>query len=91
MIAAAAVISRSPSVLTAEVDGDVVMMSIEHGRYFALDEIGKDVWERIEPPCTLRALVDVLAADYDADRATIEADVQALLTRMLAHDVVRVA
>jgi hypothetical protein len=83
------VISRSPSVLTAEVDGEVVMMSIEQGRYFGLDDIGSDIWRRIEPPCSFAVLVDRLAGDYDADRATIAADVQALLDRMVAQDVVR--
>jgi Coenzyme PQQ synthesis protein D (PqqD) len=85
----ATVISRSPSVLTAEVDGEVVMMSIEQGRYFGLDDIGSDIWRRIEPPCSFAALIDRLACDYEADRATIAADVQVLLDRMAAQDVVR--
>ena len=85
----ATIISRSPSVLTAEVDGEVVMMSIEQGRYFGLDDIGSDIWRRIEPPCSFAALIDRLACDYDTDRTTIAADVQALLDRMAAQDVVR--
>jgi hypothetical protein len=87
----ATVISRSPSVLTAEVDGEIVMMSIEQGRYFGLDDIGSDIWKRIEPPCSFAALIDGLAADYEADRASIAADVQALLDRMAEQDVVRLA
>jgi Coenzyme PQQ synthesis protein D (PqqD) len=85
------VISRSPSVLTAEVDGEVVMMSIERGRYFGLDDIGSDIWKRLDQPCSFATLVDRLVADYDADQATIAADVEALLGRMAAQDVVRLA
>ena len=85
----ATVISRSPSVLTAEVDGEIVMMSIEQGRYFGLDDIGSDIWKRIEPPCSFAALIDGLTADYEADRAAIAADVQVLLDRMAEQDVVR--
>jgi Coenzyme PQQ synthesis protein D (PqqD) len=88
-IADATVISRSPSVLTAEVDSEVVMMSIEQGRYYGLDDIGSDIWRRIEPPCSFAALIDGLVADYDADRATIAADVQIMLGRMVEQDVVR--
>jgi len=90
-IADETVISRSPSVLAAEVDGEIVMMSIEQGRYFGLDDIGSDIWKRIEQPCSFAALVDGLAADYDADRGTIVADVTALLTQMAEQDVVRFA
>jgi hypothetical protein len=85
----ATVISRSPAVLTAEVDGEIVMMSIEQGRYYGLDDIGSDIWKRIEPPCSFAALIDGLAAAYDADPATIAADVRTLLDRMAAQDVVR--
>src|SRR5256885_6798010 len=89
VIADATVISRSPGVLTAEVEGEIVMMSIEQGRYFGLDDIGSDIWKRIEPPCSFAALIDGLVADYDADRVTITADVQAMLGKMAAQDVVR--
>jgi hypothetical protein len=88
-IADSTIISRSPSVLTAEVDGEVVMMSIEQGQYFGLDDIGSDIWKRLDSPCAFADLIDRLAADYDADRASIAADVRALLESMAARDVVR--
>ena len=88
-IAGATVVSRSPSVVAAEADGEIMMMSIVHGRYWSLDDVGADIWRRIEPPCSFDRLVDALAAEYDAERATIAADVQALLRRMLTEDVVR--
>jgi hypothetical protein len=87
----ATVISRSPSVLTAEVDGEIVMMSIEQGRYFGLDDIGSDIWKRLDTPCSFAELIDRLAGDYDADRAAIAADVRVLLGRMAEQDVVRLA
>ena len=89
IITDATILTRSPTVLAAEVDGEVVMMSIEQGRYFGLDDIGSDIWKRLEPPCSFSALIDGLVADYAADRATIAADVRALLDRMMADDVVR--
>src|SRR5580700_9115526 len=88
-IADAAIVSRSPSILTAEVDGKIIMMSIEQGHYFGLDHIGSDIWKRIEPPCSFATLIDGLAADYEADRTTIVTDVQSLLDHMAKHDIVR--
>jgi Coenzyme PQQ synthesis protein D (PqqD) len=85
----ATVVSRSPSVLTAEVDGEIVMMSIEQGHYFGLDRIGSDIWKRIDPPCSFAALIDGLATDYEADRATITTDVKTLLDHMVERDIVR--
>jgi hypothetical protein len=82
-------ISRSPAVLAADVQGEIVMMSIERGQYFGLDDIGSDIWKRIEPPCSFADLIDSLAVAYDADRTTITNDVRALLGRMAEQDVVR--
>ena len=90
-IADTTIISRSPSVITAEVDGEVVMMSIEQGQYFGLDDIGSDIWKRLDAPCAFADLIDRLAADYEADRASIAADVRALLETMAERDVVRLA
>jgi len=60
-IADSTIVSRSPSVLTAEIDGEVVMMSIEQGQYFGLDDIGSDIWKRIEPPCAFADLIEPLS------------------------------
>jgi hypothetical protein len=87
----ATIISRSPSVLTAEIEGEVVMMSVQQGRYFGLDHIGSDIWKRLDSPCTFADLIDRLVADYDADRGSIAADVRALLERMVEQDIVRLA
>ena len=65
------------------------MMSVERGRYFGLDDIGSDIWKRIEPPCSFATLIEGLVTDYEANRATIVADVQALLSRMAEQDIVR--
>ena len=82
-------ISRNPAVLLAKVDAEVVMMSVEQGQYFGLDDIGTDVWQRIEAPCSFAELVDALHRDYEADRATIAADLGALLRQMAEYGVVR--
>jgi hypothetical protein len=82
-------ISRSNALLTAPVHDEIVMMSIESGRYYGLDDIGSDIWRRLETPCKFGELVDGLAADYDADRALIADDVRKLLSQMAAKDVVR--
>ncbi len=86
----ASVIARSASIITAEVQGEVVMMSVEKGRYFGLDDIGSDIWRRLETPRTFGALIDALAADYRAERDVIAEDVRKLLAEMAARGVVTV-
>ena len=82
-------ITRNASILTAVVREELVMMSAESGRYYGLDDIGRDIWNRLEKPCRFADLVDGLAADYAGDRAAIAEDVRKLLVDMAAHQVLR--
>jgi hypothetical protein len=87
-ISEATLIHRTASVLTAEVDKQIVMMDVESGRYLGLDDIGSVIWQRLETPRSFGELIDGLVADYDADRSVIADDVRTLLLDMAAHDVV---
>ena len=85
----ATLIFRSPNVLTAEVDGEILMMRIEREGYFKVNEVGGDIWRRIEQPCSFAQLIDQLADEYQASKATITEDVRVWLGRMAAADIVR--
>jgi hypothetical protein len=82
-------VCRGTSVLTGGVSGETVMMNIKSGRYFGLDDIGSAIWQRLEAPRRFGDLVDQLAADYDADPATIMDDVRTLLAEMATYDLVK--
>ena len=81
-------ITRSTGVMAAPVRDETVMMNIDSGHYYGLDDIGSEIWRRLEAPRTFGALVDGLAADYAAERAVIAEDVRKLLAAMAEHDVI---
>jgi len=76
--------------IAATVDREVVILSVERGSYYGLDEIGSEIWEKMSNPVRVDALCDLLAANYDAERGTIERDVLALLERLVAEGLVSV-
>jgi len=79
---------RRSGLLAAAVREETVMMDIESGRYYGLDDIGSEIWRRLESPCTFGALVDGLVIDFDAERAVIAEDVRKLLSIKAEHKVV---
>jgi hypothetical protein len=81
-------IHRNPKLMTASVHDETVMMDIDGGQYYGLDDIGTVIWQRLESPQSFGALVDGLASEYEADRAVIAADVARLLTLMAERKVV---
>ena len=84
------IISRSPNVLTAEVGGEILMVN-DRGTYFSLNEVGGDIWRRLDEPCSFAELIDQLSAEYQATKETIAGDVRRWLGRMVAEDIVRLA
>jgi len=87
-LSSSSMVRRSDDQIAARVDDEVVILSVERGSYFGLDDIGSDIWERIASPMRVDALCDALVAKYDADRATIERDVLALLEKLVAAGLV---
>jgi hypothetical protein len=76
--------------IAATVDREVVILSVERGSYYGLDEIGSEIWEKLSSPVRVDTLCDLLAASYDAERGTIERDVLALLERLAAEGLVSI-
>ena len=80
------VIHRSSEVMASHIDEDLVMMNIDRGQYYALDEIGADIWARLEQPTQVQDLCQQLQRQYSVNPMTCEADVLALLNDMYEND-----
>ncbi len=84
-------VQRSPEPLAASVDDGLVMMDLGNGKYFHLDRIGLDIWNRIEAPRRVGDLCADLQEIYSAEPETIHHDVIDLLrdlhTNGLVHEV----
>ena len=80
------VIHRSSEVMASHIDEDLVMMNIDRGQYYALDEIGADIWARLEQPTQVQDLCQQLQRQYSVNPVTCEADVLALLNDMYEND-----
>ncbi|AGA92228.1 Coenzyme PQQ synthesis protein D (PqqD) [Thioflavicoccus mobilis 8321] len=84
------VIRQSEEQVAAEVDGEVVMMSVEQGNYYGLDEVGSRIWQLIETPTTLADLCEDLTKEFDVEPATCEEDVVRFLEELAAQGLVKV-
>jgi len=76
------IVAQGKDQVCAEVDGEVVMMSIQKGNYYGLDTVGGRIWELIAEPRQVSELCDSLASEYEVDRTILEADVLRFLNEM---------
>lgn len=79
---------RNNALVTSELDGDLVMLSIEKGKYYGLNGMGKEIWRRLETPISVEALCDDLSDKYEVKREQCHVQVLNFLQSMMDQDLV---
>jgi hypothetical protein len=83
-------IERKPF-LEAAVGGKHVLMSVEHGIYIGLDDVGKRIWDCLAAPQTIATLCNELGKEYlVGDQPTFERDVVDFVASLRLHGLVQV-
>lgn len=77
------VLSRRDGLMTADMDGSAVMMDITTGKYYNLGTIGGRIWELLEEPMTVTALVGRLTDEYDVSAKQCRTDIEPFLSKLL--------
>ncbi len=78
----------SPSVYARPFGAELVLLEFGRGEYFGLDEIGAEVWRRLEAGDDLGATADHIAARYDVTRDVALRDILALVAHMRSQALV---
>ena len=81
-ITTATTISHIEEIVAGDIDGETVMMSIENGEYYGLDDIGSRIWGPIKKPVRVSGLIDTLLERFHVDRETCEKDVLKFLNEL---------
>jgi len=84
------IVSRSDEPVAVELDGTVVMMSIEQGMYFGLEGVGPRVWALLDEPRSVRAVCDALVQEFDIEDDTCLREVVAFLNELRTAQLIRV-
>lgn len=77
------VLSRRAGLMTADMNGSAVMMDIMTGKYYNLGSVGGRIWELLEEPMTIAALVQKLTDEYDVSAETCRTDILPFLDTLL--------
>ena len=66
---------RQDGVLAQEAQGQTVLLRLDDGGYYALDEVGARIWELCDGDRDLTEIVAVLCGEFDASEKQVLADV----------------
>jgi hypothetical protein len=81
-------IKVSPSVYARAFGEEIVLLEFGKGEYFGLDEIGADIWRRLEAGDDLGMAADHVVARYEVGRPEALRDIQQLIAQLQSHGLI---
>lgn len=81
-------IQRNHEILTSDLDGERVMMSIRFGEYYGLGKTGSFIWDQLENPIKIKDLIDAITIKYDVDKEKCEEDIIPFLNDLLDKELI---
>lgn len=72
----------SPRVLCQEVAGEAVLLDLDSEKYFGLNAVGLRIWQLLQTGDDPAAILRTLEREYEAEPATLAADLQDLVQRL---------
>jgi len=76
------IVARNESLLTAEVDGELMAMSIEQGNCYGLNAVGTRIWALLAEPRTIDELCASLLDEFEVDATRCREEVTSLLEEL---------
>lgn len=81
---------RSEQVTWKVLEGESVLLHLETGVYFTLNETGTAAWELFDGAISLAAIGEALCARFDAPPAQVRQDLLELTQTLLEEGLVRI-
>jgi hypothetical protein len=81
---------HDPEIVSAPIEEELVMFSLERGRYYGLDDIASHIWQKMAEPISIADLCEGLLDEYDIDRETCQRETLALLNWLYEQELVKI-
>jgi hypothetical protein len=75
-------LQRKGDLLFNEIDGEVVMLSIENNEYYGMEKVGSRIWELLENRLGFKELVTRLMEEYEVSEQQCTTDTLAFLKKL---------
>lgn len=73
---------RNSETISGRLHDELVMMDIQKGKYFSLNQVATQIWDLLEKPTSLDEICNTLMAEYDIKAEQCISNVQSYLNEM---------
>jgi hypothetical protein len=78
-------------IVASDIGGDWALLDMESSLYYTLNETGATVWNAMQAPATLDALVSVVTEHFSVSDEVCRPDVEALLADLVKSGLVTIS
>lgn len=90
MVTEQSMVVAAPDLSTAYLDGEAVILDVNSGQYYGLNEVGARIFELVEQPCSVDKIITLLTNEYRVEGENLKADLLAFLNDMAQKDLIQV-
>jgi len=78
------------NIVSRELEGEAVMLNLESGAYFGLDQVGTRIWALIQEHGSLHKVLEVMQSEYDVAPDILQYDLLRLVDELRGKGLVSV-
>jgi hypothetical protein len=82
------VLQRRKDLLFNEVDGEIIILSIDNGKYIGLNKIGSRIWALLENSTTIETLINKLIKEYHVSAENCFNDIKSFINQLLNYKLI---
>jgi len=82
---------RNEQVIDGELDDQQVMMHIDKGMYYGLNQVGKRIWDMLKEPKSFEEMTQILLQEFEVSEQQCKKEVQDFLDYAIKEDILRKA
>lgn len=76
--------------ISSNLSGEAVILNLNSGVYFGLNEVGASIWNLLQKPISVGEIRDAMVEEYEVEIAQCEQDLLSLLENLLAAGLIEV-
>lgn len=76
--------------VSTDLAGEAVILNLESGMYYGLDEVGARIWELIQQPKRVQVILETLLNEYEVEPDQCEQDLLALLQSLTTAKLIEI-
>lgn len=78
------IFQKNKDFIWSEVGGEGVLLNMQSGDYFGLNEVGLSFWEKVDNRSTLGEILEKMLEEYEVEMSVLKRDLVDLASEMLA-------